>query len=176
MKVTIAMFLITVAAYVLVDGSTLALWPPASINFKPWQIVTYGFAHVNLLHLVINLLALASFGPALERAWGSARLLVVYIACLVVAGLIQTAVSQQPVIGASGVLFGLFAAYVIAHPKRKVISLVIVPIPAWSVLVLYIGLSVLALAFHWLTGVAHAAHVGGALTGAACALWFRTSV
>jgi membrane associated rhomboid family serine protease len=48
----------------------LALWPLNS-GFLPWQLISYGFLHGDMLHLFFNMLALWMFGAELEQLWGS---------------------------------------------------------------------------------------------------------
>ena len=50
-----------------------ALWPLRSGLFWPWQMVSYGFLHGDLLHLFFNMLGLWMFGSELERLWGRHR-------------------------------------------------------------------------------------------------------
>src|SRR5690606_37138963 len=50
-----------------------SLWPIASGNFYPWQLVSYMFMHGNLSHIFFNLFALWMFGLPLEQRWGSSR-------------------------------------------------------------------------------------------------------
>src|SRR6185436_5838739 len=45
-----------------------------------WSLVTYTFVHVSVLHLAVNMYALAIFGPRLEYAWGTRRLVYFYFA------------------------------------------------------------------------------------------------
>lgn len=75
-----------------------------------WQLVTYGYLHFGLLHIVFNLFALSQVGPMLEKELGSARFFVVYTLSLIGAGLADTVLrAYQPTVvaGASGALFGL---------------------------------------------------------------------
>lgn len=148
----------------------LWLWPYSSHEFRWWQFVTYAFTHGNWFHLALNVLALLSFGASLERAWGRAGLLGCYTVAVVAGAGLQMADTAIPMVGASAGIFGLFAAYTLRAPKSKVASLFVVPMPAWMVLPLYGGLSVAAWLQGWLPGVAHLAHVGGALTGVLFAL------
>jgi rhomboid protease GluP len=87
-----------------------ALVPPL-VRAGRWELLlTYGFLHIGLLHLVLNLLALSQVGPFLEREIGSARFLVVYLLSVVGGGLADVAVRGGlpiRVAGASGALFGL---------------------------------------------------------------------
>lgn len=169
-RITVALLVTTIAVYVAGNPLWLALWPIPSYEFRPWQLVTYAFLHGNLLHLVVNLLALVSFGPALERAWGRQKFIACYAFAAAFGGGLQAVMSDgRPVIGASAALFGLFAAYVIDRPKARIVTLLPWALPAWVVLVAYAVLSVCALAFGWMTQVSHIAHLGGVVVGVAFA-------
>ena len=162
----------------------LALWPagtPDTIQtgsgitdvpqFFPWQVVTYGFLHGSMSHLLFNMLALFMFGLPLERAWGSQRYALYYFSALIGAGLVQLVVASShyqiyPTVGASGAVFGLLLAYGVTWPNNR-IMLLFPPIPMkakWFVLIygaieLFLGVS------GNMPGVAHFAHLGGMLTG-----------
>ena len=151
--------------YVAGNPASLALWPIPSPEFRWWQVLTYALLHGNWLHMVINLLALLSFAPSLERAWGRWRFLACYALAAVFGGTMQALVSERPVVGASAALFGLFAAWTCANPHKRLLSIVPWPLEAWMLLLLYVNLTMLALTFGWLTGVAHVAHLGGAVVG-----------
>lgn len=160
-----AILIVTLVLYAAGNPASLALWPIPSPEFRPWQLVTYALLHGNAIHLAINLLALLSFGPALERAWGSRRFLACYALAAAFGGALQALVTERPVVGASAALFGLFAAWTVDNPHRRVVSIVPWPLEAWQLLLLYVNLTTLALAFGWLTGVAHVAHLGGVAVG-----------
>lgn len=162
---TWAILLTTILVFAAGNPDPLKLWPVNGPDFRLWQLATYALTHGTVLHLLVNLLALLSFGPALERLWGSAHFLTCYLACAVIGGLLQASVADVPTVGASGALFGLFAAYALHNPKRRILSMFPLPLPAWAVVALYVVVSGLAWALDWLVGFAHAAHVGGALTG-----------
>ncbi|CAN5660512.1 rhomboid family intramembrane serine protease [soil metagenome] len=147
-----------------------APWP-----FQPWQLVTYGFLHGGLWHLLFNMLALVMFGAQLEYTWGDRRFLLFYMTCVVGAGLVQLvvatwAVSQganaYPTLGASGGVFGLLLAYGMLFPNQRVM-LLIPPIPmkartlviVFGVMSLFLGVTGTA------AGIAHFAHLGGMLFG-----------
>ena len=146
---------------------------PEGAGFMPWQLLTYGFLHANLNHIFFNMLALLMFGAPLEYTWGTQRFLTYYIVCVVGAGLTYlawAAVMQipDPVIGASGGVFGLLLAYGMLFPKQRVM-LLFPPIPmdartlviGYGVIELLLGVTGVA------SGVAHFAHLGGMLFG-----WF----
>jgi membrane associated rhomboid family serine protease len=85
--------------------------------------------------------------------------------------------SQAPLIGASGAIAGIVAAYLMLHPKVKIWILAFgrIPlrIPAWVALALWIGFQFAMLAFMGEDEVSWAAHVGGILAGAALVLVMR---
>jgi membrane associated rhomboid family serine protease len=100
-----------------------ALWPLQSGAFMPWQLVTYGFLHGGIAHLVFNMLGLWMFGAELERLWGRNRYLQFLTASLISAALTQLLVtallrSAAPTVGASGALYGLLLAYALVFPRR----------------------------------------------------------
>ncbi len=155
----------------------LALWPfraasflGGSFGFQPWQILTYGFLHAGIAHLLFNMFALYMFGGELERVWGGGRFLNLYLASVITAAFAQLIVSSfagmepYPTIGASGGVFGLLLAYAMYFPRRIIVLLIPpIPMPAWlfvtlyGVLELYLGITGTQ------AGVAHFAHLGGML-------------
>lgn len=73
-----------------------ALWALDSFraDFYPWQLLTYGFLHGDIIHLVFNMFMLWMFGRELEVLMGPRRFLTYYLTCLVGAGLIQLIVAS----------------------------------------------------------------------------------
>jgi membrane associated rhomboid family serine protease len=162
-----------------------ALWPQGLLDtgvlaedvprFWPWQVVTYGFLHGGLLHLVLNMYALWLFGTRLEYLWGSRRFAAYYLVCVIGAALAQMVVSEislaqggdaYPVLGASGGVFGVLLAFGLTFPEAR-LMLLFPPIPIkakWFVLI-YGVIELTAGVTGTLEGVAHFAHLGGMLTG-----------
>lgn len=173
MSYIIALACVVVFALGNPQSQSLWLWPVGESNHHAWQWITYGFSHGGWLHLVFNIIALISFGPTLEREWGHLKFTLAYTVTLVVAGLVQSAITNAPLVGASGALFGLFAAYTLAKPHARIVSPLLFPMAAWKVLALYALLSTLALVFHWLPGLAHAAHLSGMALGCVWNLAFN---
>ena len=147
-----------------------ALWPFGP-QFAPWQILTYGFLHGGLTHLLFNMFGLYMFGSDIENVWGQRRFVIYYLTCVVTAALAQLAVtwltgSFYPTVGASGGLFGILLAFGMMFPRRVVVLLIPpIPLPAWlfvtlyGLIELYFGITGTA------TGVAHFAHLGGMVGG-----------
>ena len=125
--VTRALLVVNVGVFLLqlATGNALirpfALWPTASPqfpnapSFEIWQLVTYGFLHGSLTHLLFNMLFLWMFGSDLERFWGKRRFYYYYFLTGVGAGCLNVVVktiadphgngmSLIPTIGASGAI------------------------------------------------------------------------
>jgi membrane associated rhomboid family serine protease len=143
-------------------------------------LLSYQFLHGGLLHLGGNLLYLWVFGDNVEDAMGHARFLAFYLACGIVAALAQTAAdpgNTTPLIGASGAISGVLGAYLILHPKSRIlVPVVFIPLylPAWLLLLFWFGFQ-----FFSVFGPGAAqnvgwwAHIGGFVAGAVLVLVFR---
>ncbi|MCP4998354.1 MAG: rhomboid family intramembrane serine protease [Hyphomicrobiales bacterium] len=135
--------------------------------------ITYSFLHADFWHLAGNMLFLWVFGDNIEDALGHIRFLIFYLACAAAgafAHAILQPVSEAPLIGASGAVAGIVAAYVILHPRIRIWVLVLgrlpLPLPAWIPLLLWIGLQFFMVVTDRDIGVSWSAHVGGILAGA----------
>lgn len=117
----LAFYLITVAQGVGVNDprggklfNEFLLYGPFVADGEWWRLVTAAFLHASLLHIAFNMLALWWIGGPLEEAIGPWRYLAIYF----VSGLAGSAGAllaspQDPVVGASGAIFGLFGAMVV---------------------------------------------------------------
>jgi membrane associated rhomboid family serine protease len=161
-------------------GGLFALWPPRSGLFEPWQLITYAFLHGGWAHLFFNMFALFMFGGALERRWGGRRFVIYYLVCVLTAALTQLAVqgsagAAEPVVGASGGVFGVLLAFAWYFPRQKLIVIPIpIPVSAWLLVTVYALLELLYGVTGTMPGVAHFAHLGGMLGGALCILYWRS--
>ncbi|WP_275784627.1 rhomboid family intramembrane serine protease [Pararhizobium gei] len=142
--------------------------------------VTYAFLHGDFWHLASNMLFLWVFGDNVEDALGHVRYLIFYLLCAaagaLVHGLINTA-SEAPLIGASGAISGVVAAYFLLHPKVRVWVLVFfripLPLPAFIPLALWIGQQFIMLVIDPESGISWGAHVGGILAGLLLVVFLR---
>jgi len=83
-----------------------------------YRLVTAAFLHAGLLHLALNMFALASLGPVLESALGRSRFLTLYVLSALGGSTLSFLLSEPNTVGvgASGAIFGLFGAfYVVAR-------------------------------------------------------------
>lgn len=157
---------------------------PAELTMVPdWATyVTYAFLHGDFWHIAGNMLFLWTFGDNVEDAMGHVRFVVFYLLCAIAGAFIHGLLvpdSQSPLIGASGAIAGIVAAYLILHPKVKIWILAFgrIPlrIPAWIPLALWIAFQLAMLAMMGENQVSYAAHVGGALAGAVLVLVLKRS-
>jgi len=144
-------------------------------------IFTSMFLHGGLLHLGGNMLYLWIFGNNIEDTLGHFRFLLFYLFCGFAAACAQILMSlgsSVPMIGASGAISGVLAAYLVFFPSARVITLVplffwpwFVEIPAvlylglWFVSQLLNGLLTIVSGIQAFGGVAWWAHVGGFVAG-----------
>ncbi|WP_422367027.1 rhomboid family intramembrane serine protease [Pelagibius sp.] len=142
-------------------------------------LLSHQFLHGDFMHLFGNMLFLWVFGDNVEDAMGHVRFLIFYLLCGALAGLAQLLVdpaSTTPLIGASGAISGILGAYLILHPKAKVlVPVIIIPLylPAWLLLIFWFGFQFFALANGGDSNVAWWAHIGGFIAGAALIPLFR---
>ncbi len=166
-------------------GDLFALWPLGHPYFHPWQLLTYAFLHsgdllhFDITHILFNMFALFMFGSPLERYWGSRRFALYYTVSILSAAATQLAVQNatgggEPVIGASGGVFGLLLAFAWYFPRERLIFVFFpVPMPAWLLVTIY-GAGELYMGVAGVqSDVAHFAHLGGMLGGALAILYWR---
>jgi membrane associated rhomboid family serine protease len=143
-------------------------------------LLTYMFFHGDILHLAGNMLFLWVFGDNVEDAMGHIKFLLFYLACGVFAGLVHAWIepsSDIPLIGASGAVAGVIAAYLVLHPRVRVWVLALKAIPlrisAAFALGLWILIQVVMVLLPQVGPVAWWAHIGGLIAGAVLVLFLR---
>jgi len=147
-----------------------ALWPIGTSRFGLWQYVTYMFLHGGVSHIFFNMLTLWMFGMELEQMWGSRRFLAYYLLCGLGAGVIHSIVTMvmgtgAPTLGASGAIMGVMVAFGLVFPDRVVFMGFFFPMRARFAVLLFAGIDLYLGVVGSTDGVAHFAHLGGALVG-----------
>lgn len=155
------------------------LFPFKSGYFNPFQLVTSMFMHGSLQHLFMNMLGLFFLGPIVESTLGAKRFLTLYLIAGLGGSLLHMGIDYgvfvstgkiitNPALGASGCVFGVLLAFITMFPKEK---LMIFPIPI-PIKATFLGIGLVGFSlFAGLSGtaggggIAHFAHLGGALVG-----------
>jgi membrane associated rhomboid family serine protease len=190
-------FLIScVAMFVLQQGADrffganllgwLALVPSGFVmGLKVWQIFTYVFLHGDVSHLLLNMLMLAFVGGELEVLWGTRRFLQYFFTCSTAAGLLYLFFQlllwrdtglNQPLVGASGGIFGLLVAYGLIYAERTLLFMMIFPMKARHFVLVLAGVEFLSTIFAQTGGgvLSGIAHLGGMGAGF-ISLWLKAS-
>ena len=133
-----------------------------------WQPVTYIFIHAGFWHFIFNAFMLWMLGRFLEPEMGAARFLRFFLFCGLAAGFFTAFVSPRsaiPVIGASGAVYGLLAAFAFYYPDMKVYLYFIFPLTARQLVVVLAALEfTLSLAVSG-SKIANITHLSGLLFG-----------
>jgi len=164
-----------IAGLTAVDGATVmtsdyelvafgAKWNVALVQGEYWRLVTAGFLHGGILHILMNSWVLFDLGAQVEELYGSSRMLVIYFLSTV-GGFYASAVWSVAVsVGASAGLFGLVGAMIALGLRHRNAM-------GAAIRGMYLRGAVIGLAFG-MVGAFHvdnAAHIGGLLS----VLWFR---
>ena len=156
------------AEWVIPVGRIQIAW---GSNFVPyttdgewWRLFTSMFIHFGLPHLILNMFALATFGPIVERLYGSVNYLLIYIVAGIGGGLASA--SWQPNVnsaGASGAIFGILGALLAAQLRAGQSFPTDILRPLRTTALLFLSTSLYA-GFQ-VKGIDNAAHVGGVASG-----------
>ena len=147
-----------------------------SQDYWLWQFVTYIFMHGHPLHLLLNMLILWFFGSEIEYKLGKKGFLIYFFVCGIGAGIFNFLVNSffldvsrlyTPIIGASGAIFGILAAYGIFFGERYMLVFFLFPMKAkYFVLVMAAIELITGVQARAQDNVAHFAHLGGMGIGA----------
>ncbi|MGN1215856.1 MAG: rhomboid family intramembrane serine protease [Candidatus Cryptobacteroides sp.] len=171
---------------------TFSMFYPTSPSFKLWQPLTYMFMHGGFAHIFVNMWGLVMFGAALEQSIGTKKFLILYFASGFGALFLHTGIQfiqtlafadgmatgdysaqmsylrliRTPMLGASGAIFGIQAACAMLYPDN-VWTLVFPPISLkakWFIII-FMAIELVTGITGTASGVAHFAHLGGAIVG-----------
>jgi len=137
---------------------------------------THMFLHGGFMHLLGNMIFLWLVGCVLELAWGRVLYIGLYIAgglCAVMLFALVYSGSTTPLVGASGAIAGLMGAYGVLYGRRRIkvfyslgFYFNYTRVPAYFILVLWIGNEFFQLFFGGMSNVAYVSHIGGLTSGA----------
>lgn len=162
--------------------STGALTPLDLVRGQWWRLLTACFVHIGLLHLGVNMYALYVLGPIVERTWGRARFLALYLiaglgsscAAMILKPFVETNGGHRIMVqlaGASGAICGIMAAlalWVILNRRSLPPQLV----SAWlrNIVINFVLITFISM----IPGVSGAGHLGGAVAGAIATLLLQS--
>jgi len=138
----------------------------------PWTIATSMFAHFGFLHILLNMIMLYFVGRMFEQIYDGKKLLYTYIlggiaggALEIIAHLIFPGMYGQSslVVGASGAVMALFIMLGFSQPNLKVSLFIFPPVRIIWIAIIYLAMDLFRLGTN--DGIAHFAHLGGAIIG-----------
>ncbi len=162
---------------------TFSVFVPASPYFRIWQPITYMFMHGGFWHFFINMYMLMMFGTIVESQLGTKKFLMLYFVSGFGAELLHFLIMGinpspmalfTPMLGASGALYGVEVAFAFIFPN-EMLTLLFPPVSLkakWMVLI-FIGIELITGITGSVEGVAHFAHLGGALFGFLVMLYWK---
>ena len=168
---------------------TFAMFYPASPLFRWWQPLTHMFMHGGWWHILFNMYTLVMFGMVVERVLGTKKFLILYFVTGLGAVALHTGVEwldihrlaassdltaqsdiidmlRTPMVGASGAVYGVLVAFAMLYPEARM-TLIFPPVTLdakWMVAI-FIGIELVTGITGTQVGIAHFAHLGGALFG-----------
>lgn len=185
--VNVLLFVATLINRSFMQG-TFAMAFPLATDFRWWQPVTHMFMHDGFFHILFNMYTLVMFGMVVERVLGAKKFLILYaitgfgavalhtgVEFIQVQELIKAYPATNPqyiynsiphVLGASGAVYGILVAFAMLYPQARM-TLLFPPVildAKWMVII-FIGIELLTGITGTQMGVAHFAHLGGALFG-----------
>lgn len=174
--VTTAFFLLNTGLETFANSSlqgSLGFVPARLAQGWIWQLFTYPLLHAGLFHLLFNLLVVWTVGGELERLWHARTFAGFLVVCSMGAALTYGIFSllgigpgpEVPVVGSSGVVYGLLLAYGILFGDRMMYFFLLFPMQARYFVMLLGGVELVSSVFYSRSGVAHLAHLGGMAAG-----------
>lgn len=159
--VTYTLIAINVVAFVIQMASPrleaeFVMWSPAVANGEMYRLLTSAFLHSGITHILFNMFALFVVGPPLEIWLGRARFIALYLVSAIGGSVLIYLFSplDVPTLGASGAVFGLFAATFVVGKKVNVDI-------RWVVIMIVINLVIT----FTVPSISWQGHLGGLATG-----------
>jgi rhomboid protease GluP len=142
-----------------------AKWNEALAAGQWWRLVTAGFLHGGLFHILMNSWVLFDLGAQVEQVYGAARMLVIYFVSTVCGFYLSAVWSPAISVGASAALFGLIGAMVALGVRNRHSAM------GAAIRAMYLRPAIYMLVIGLLPGlhIDNAAHIGGLVSGFALA-------
>ena len=150
----------------------LALNVDKVLHGEVWRLLTHAFLHdpANVWHIIVNMVVLGWLGADVEDLYGPREFLAFYLTSALLAALVFSVAHLVGFgggvgIGASGAVMAVAVLCACHFPTRIFRLFFLFPVPLWVIVLIYVGKDVYTLLSRQETGVAVAAHVGGAAFG-----------
>lgn len=143
-----------------------AYYKPFILAGEWWRLLTAGFVHTQIWHILMNMMSLVSLGFALEKYFGRLRYAVILLLSVIAGSLTVFAFEGNIItVGISGGLYGLMGAYIaiavmnghLENPSFR------------NSLFRIVGINLL---INFIPGIAYYAHIGGLICGAVLGILF----
>jgi membrane associated rhomboid family serine protease len=166
----------------MMEFQWLSLFGIRSGGFWPWQLVTHELVHVDGLAWFFNMLMLYFFGGRLEDLWGVRRYVQFLLACTLAAAAVYLLLTLlfdtlAPLMGMSGIAFGMLVAFGILFPNQRIMLYFVAEVTMRTAVWVFVGLEVIMMIGQmfnpggaWISQVAQ---LGGALGGYLMILYWR---
>ena len=153
-----------IGGYVLLYGAFIP-----SRTYELWRFLSYSFVHYDFMHLLFNMLMFWMFGTEVCKTLGEKNFTALYLISAVFAGIFSMPfysfgiMGNNPIIGASGALFGIMAAYAFLFPDRTILMFFVIPMRIRYAIWIFVAIDLFMANSG--DGIAHYMHLGGILSG-----------
>ncbi len=135
-----------------------------------WKFLTSGFAHdpSSVMHVGMNMFMLWMFGREIEQVYGPKEFLRLYLTTILVGAVVWCLVENLSggppaagMYGASGAVCGVLALFALHFPRRTILVMFVIPVPAWGVVLFMVVINIMESLGSTQGNVAYMAHLGG---------------
>ncbi|MCK8142937.1 rhomboid family intramembrane serine protease [Flavobacterium sp. I-SCBP12n] len=132
------------------------------------RMLSSGFLHVDITHLIFNMMTLFFFAPVVINLMGSFSFVLIYFGSLIFGSLLTMAFHKEDygyrAVGASGAVTGVLYSAILLQPDMMLGIFFIIPMPAYLFGILYLLYSIYGMRAKN-DNIGHTAHFGGAVGG-----------
>jgi membrane associated rhomboid family serine protease len=141
-------------------------WNWKSDNFLPFQLITYQFLHVGLLHLIFNMLVFVSLAPPVEEYLGEKKFWIYYLMCGISSAILHMSMTSGnlSLVGASGSIWGIMVISAFLSPNQ-LLYIIFFPVKAKYLICTLFAFEFILCIFGERSSTSHWGHVGGAISG-----------
>lgn len=141
-----------------------------------YRLFSHALIHADWMHLILNVYVFYSFGMVMESVfkslWGNAQGSVYFLALYIGGALVAALPSQRKhgdnfgynSVGASGAVSAVLMSYMVLFPTQQVLFFFAIPMPSFVAVLIFFGLEYF-MNRSGKTGIAHDAHIWGAIFG-----------